>query len=193
MWYTDCDLSEAIGGCVADVTENQVTPPVPAPGEYAEREARPARLLLYPLLAESNEAVSSPAKVDPAERQNTLLAVNPDAFWRVWTLLFGQPTDTRPSKSLVAQVAAALFGSRTAPGADYLAADFDAVNSRELAREYRLARLRELVASRRHLAQCFAAARAFLLRHIARATVETGSTAAIAKRMTPLGAPPQIA
>ncbi|MBP0596166.1 hypothetical protein J8I87_42545 [Paraburkholderia sp. LEh10] len=115
MWYTDCDLSEAIGGCVADVTENQVTPPVPAPGEYAEREARPARLLLYQLLAESNEAVSSLAKVGPADRQNTLLAVSPDAFWRVWTLLFGQPTDTRPSKSLVAQVAAALLGSRTAP------------------------------------------------------------------------------
>jgi len=175
------------------VTENRVTPPAPAPGEYTKREARPARLLLYPLLAGANDVASSLANVDPADRQSTLLAVDAKAIWRVWTLVFGQPTDTRPSKSLVAQVAAALLGSRTALGADYLAADFDAVSSRELAREYRLAQLRELVASRRHLAQHFAAARAFLLRHIARATVETGSTAAIAKRMTPLGAPPQIA
>jgi hypothetical protein len=121
------------------------------------------------------------------------VAVDRDAILQVWSLLFGRLTDKRPSKSLFAQVAAALFGSRASLSPSYLAADPDAITSRWLARQYCFEQLRELGAARRSVAKRLATARAFLLRHIARAIVETGSAAAIAKRMTPLGAPPQIA
>lgn len=192
MWHTDCNLSEVVEGCVVDATEVQCTAPAPAPGEYAEREARRERLL-YPLFVDANDVAARLDRVGSAERQSALVAVDPDAIFRVWTLLFGRPSDKRPSKSLLAQVAAALLGSRTSFSPPYLSADFDTVTSRWLARQYCFAQLRELVATRRNVAKRLAAARAFLLRHIARATVETGSTAANSKRMTPLGAPPQIA
>jgi hypothetical protein len=95
--------------------------------------------------------------------------------------------------SPVARAIEKLFGSRLRYEANYLTQTEVNLSSRWLAREYWLERLHSLVANVRRMSQRLAVARLSLSRFLRQPITETGSSAAIAKRINPLGAPPQIA
>ncbi|WP_211709140.1 hypothetical protein [Paraburkholderia aspalathi] len=99
----------------------------------------------------------------------------------------------QPTKSGIARAIDALAGSSRPYRPDDFPIDLGGYAAGVSAREYWLALFHDLTVSRRASAERLARARVSLVRFAGRPSAETGSAAAIAKRMNPLGAPPQIA
>ena len=160
----------------------------PLPGEYALREAPPGRFALHewvdPIDPDYDSELSSDDEVATLSRFANV--------YEFWSNLFRLKVERR-TKSPVVRAIEKLFGSRLRYEADYLTAAEICLSSRWLAREYWLEQLNSLVAHARRLAQRLAAVRLSLLQRLIKPTSETGSSAAIAKRLNPLGAPPQLA
>ena len=160
----------------------------PQPGDYALRDAPEGRVTFDECFG----------RVDPdyhgefgSEIEATALSQLGNVY-EFWFKLFRSKADNR-AMSPVARAIEKLFGSRLRYAADYLNETEIALSSRWLAREYWLEQLHLLVTDARRLAQRLGAVRLSLLRRLVNPTAETGSSAALAKRLNPLGAPPQIA
>lgn len=113
-------------------------------------------------------------------------------LFQIWRRLF-EPEAEDPALSPFARAAEKLYGSKLRHGASAFFGSEITALSEQLARDFWLAQMHALIVRARQLAERLAAARLPMLSGLGRRTAETGSSAAIAKRLNPLGAPPQIA
>ncbi|WP_322093947.1 hypothetical protein [Paraburkholderia bannensis] len=179
------------------------------PGEYALRE-RPVRVSVESTLFSSDAGVAGEDSERTAEDVNLLLM-------HLWDELdecidvekgFGFSVLGTMSERLLAKFQSAPSRSTAALAAvmrlrrahnalrarSYMLAEGFLGSAGQLAKDFFLQTLRELSASHRDLASRRALARAthMRVRPNSGLTAETGSAAAIAKRMNPLGAPPRL-
>lgn len=121
-------------------------------------------------------------------------SVHDSAFLRVLaSMLRGRSRGRRVPKNKLAQAVEQLIGAPFRPLASCFFDDASMVSARILAEQFYLAEWRDLVESCRERAQRWARTLATLIKRFFDPAPETGSAAAIARRMNPLGAPPQYA
>jgi hypothetical protein len=164
----------------------------PRAGEYALRTAPAGRLAFQALMeAPDLDSLYGEAAIADDSRAD---ATRIDAFSQFFGFLFARAFKKPPTKSSYTQAIEAFVGSgRRSLPSYYITAGLDTATSRWVAREYWLDLLHGLVVNRREMKKRLAGARSLVLQYVKRPVAETGSSAAIAKRMNPLGAPPQIA
>jgi hypothetical protein len=170
----------------------------PQPGDYALREARTVHHDLREFLAvvevpELCSPVGEVAMVAGAVRVPSWTGM--DAVLQVCGFLYAQLVDIPkpPAKSCLSRAIEAIVGSRRRFQPFYVTTGLDTATSRWLARQYFFAQLHDLVENHLGIKKRLTGARNRVLQYIGRPVAETGSSAAIAKRINPLGAPPQIA
>lgn len=160
------------------------------PGDCVLREAPPAGLGLHALIEIPDirspfDDVASAADADsPADSPM-------NAALYICRLIYGRFLEKReaPTRSPLSKAIEAIVGSRRRFRPFDATADVDKVTSRWLARQYFFARLRDFVDDRLEIKKRLAATRERVLQYVGRPVAETGSSAAIAKRINPLGAP----
>jgi hypothetical protein len=161
----------------------------PQAGEYALKDA-PAGRLAFQSLMEVPDFGNPNGEAAVADIDSNPDATGIDPFLQVCGFLFAHLFEKPPTKSSVTQAIEAFVGSRRrSQPFYYITAPLDTATSRWLAREYWLDLLHGLVANRREMKKRLAGARNLVLEYVKRPVAETGSSAAIAKRMNPLGAP----
>lgn len=167
----------------------------PQPGDYALREAPTVIGERYPLM-EVPELFSAVDDVAIAmDLDSSPVELSTDAVFQVWHFLYGRifARPKAPTKSFLSKTIESIVGSRRQLRPFYDATELGRGISHCLWREYFSAQLQDFVHNRLQIKQRLAATRERFLQYIGRPVTETGSSAAIAKRINPLGAPPQIA
>jgi len=185
MWPYTVGFAETIDKVSVAESFHNATPPV---GEYALREAPASRPALEPLM-EVLDLIGSAGAMTITGFGSSPAATGMDAVWYVCRFLFAGLFEKPPTKSAVTQAIEAIVGSRRPFQPFYVTTAIDTVTSRWLARQYWFDQLHDLVENRLEIKKRLAGARNLILQHFKRSVAETGSSAAIAKRMNPLGAP----
>jgi hypothetical protein len=198
--FESIDLSRLTGGQIAlpgDVPDTSLAGRLdasPQPGDFALRCA-PERVDYCPANFDSlpDFGRTNADGFVHSDAWTSIIYLSNANFW-VSLLNAARAARARPRKTGLARAIGAVFKTPFVRRSGFhweLSANQTVVHLS--VREYYRELLRELVSSRRLIAECFARARSSLIRPKARPVTETGSAAAIARRMTPLGAPPQFA
>ncbi|MEW6342940.1 MAG: hypothetical protein AB1704_19955 [Pseudomonadota bacterium] len=171
----------------------------PLPGDYVLREAPTVNhddLLEFLTVLEAQDLCSPVSEVAMVADAVTVPSLTgTDAVLQIGRFLYAQVFGNLapPAKSSLSREIEAILGIRRRFQPFYATIGLDTATSRWLARQYFFAQLHEFVENRAGIKKRLADARNRILQYIGRPVAETGSSAAIAKRINPLGAPPQIA